>query len=171
MKMNIRKLLRDGNKGKPISLVLIFLSISLIGSFFSFIYDHFIDYGLHAINQLFIIYFAKWIYVSILIWALINLNKKPHLSWLLINAVSLSIILLSFVSNFLFLFYSSFIDIVLLGFISVFLLVYTNINSFIKKYLIIRRPIYFLFIILFSGITTYSLYIILEYIINNCDTL
>jgi len=51
MKMNIRKLLQDGNKGKPLPLLFIFLFIFLAGSLLSFFYHTFFYTGLHAKNQ------------------------------------------------------------------------------------------------------------------------
>jgi len=143
-------------------LVLISLFIFLGGSVLSLIFYTFFDSGLHAANQPFIIYLVKWIYALFLVWSLMNLNKKPNLSWTLINIVSLSVLLLTYVIPFIFLFYRSAIDMFFLEFISIFLIVYANLTRFIKRYNIQRKPIYLLPIFIIPPIVTYFLYIFLS---------
>ncbi len=134
--MNIKELLKTG-RYSVLLLVLILLYIVTTGYFYykNVIYPT----ALHAPYKPFILYVIKWSYSIILGVSLINIKKKPHLYWSLINWISICILLLSGVIFYLsFVFYVSIFDMFLLETISILCLLYSNTDHFILIYKIKR---------------------------------
>ena len=144
--MNITKLLKDGNKGKAIPSILIFISIYIIGTIIFFIYNRFFEYIFHAPNKPIILYIIKWIYAILLIIGVLKLKNSPHTSYLLINTISVCVLLLSFITMYYWFFYMSIIDIILLEIVSVGLIIMTNLKSFIQENNIKRKLSDFIFV-------------------------
>lgn len=133
--MNIKKLLQTGKLKIFQGLVVIYVIYTLIFYIQSLIPDGI----LHAPDKPLSLYLIKWIYAILLLIGILRLEARTHLSYLVINTISVCILLLSFVSLYYWFFYISIVDILLLEIISIGLIIYTNLNDFLTKYSIKRK--------------------------------
>lgn len=158
--MNIKKLLKTG-KSQIVFIILIIIYI--IYTLIFYIHSLIPDGILHAPDKPLPLYLIKWIYATLLLVGILRFNSKPHLSYLLINTISICILLLSFISLYYWFFYVSLVDIFLLEIIAIGLVLAANLNNFITKNLIKRKFIDFIIIIILPIIITIIIKCFFEY--------
>lgn len=160
VKKNIEKLLKSGKKQIIfIALLIIYIIYTVIFYIHSLVPDGI----LHAPNKPLPLYLIKWIYAIVLLVGILKINVKPHLSYMVINTISVCILLLSFVSLYYWFFYVSFVDILLLEIITIGLIIATNLNNFITENLIERKFTDFIVIIALPIIITIIIKCSFEY--------
>lgn len=146
-----------------LKIFLILITIYLLYTIVFYIYNLIPNGILRAPDKPLILYAIKWIYAILLIIGILRLKYNSHLSYLLINTVSICILLFSFISIYYWFFYISFVDILLLEFISVTLIIVTNIKDFIERNNIKRRFFDLLIIAILPIIVTIMIKYLFEY--------
>ena len=158
--MNIKKPQKTCNLSK---IFLIFLIIYILYTIGFYILNLIPDGILHAPDKPLVLYIIKWMYAILLIIGVLRLKDKSHRSYVLINSISISVLLFSFVTMYYWFFYMSTIDILLLEIISVGLIIMTNFKSFIQENNIKRKVSDFIFIIIIPIVLTVIIKYSFEY--------
>jgi len=154
MKMNIKKLRRDGNKFN----ILLKINLILIGIY---LIDAIIVFPIMSEGVLTLLggkpYFliaVKCCCAVLMGISIVYFNKKSDIFWLLINLTSVSILLIWFYS---FWFYTSCVDKFVMELSSIWALILTNLKSFVQTYGIKRSAGEFILIIIFPLIVTVAI--------------
>ena len=125
------------------------------------------DGVLRVIDQPLSLYIMKWLYALVLIAGITRLNKKPKLSYLLVNSTAVSIILFWFLCGICWVYYVSYIDLFLLELVAIGLIIATNLKGFIKRYDMKRERIDLIYIILLPLILTAGVHFLVSFLVGN----
>ncbi|MCL2860761.1 MAG: hypothetical protein FWF46_09570 [Oscillospiraceae bacterium] len=100
----------------------------------------------------------KRFYALIMSIGILSINKKPSISWLIINLASIGVISIWFYNTW---FYTSIIGEFLLAICAIWLLIITNLKSFVERYKIKRSFLQIILVVVIPIIISGIIYFII----------
>lgn len=146
MNMSIKSKLKIGSLPKSFRLYLIFIILYFISNLIFYVFDEYISKSLHSDYRPITLYIIKYIYASFIFVGIIRFKNNPSIYWPIINSCSVGLLLLWFVVNYKFAYFTPPFDQFLLEFVAIGL-IFSLHAKFLKQYYSYSiKPIYYIFL-------------------------